>query len=457
MSDKKGRKDVVHNAPNRRRLTVSEVDIQDTMKQLNGQIDPKLQQQTTPSKAESSKMEETDSKGSPKQVNSINTRRASKDVAFQKLFEEEGEDRRGLMIQAQRVESNKKDGDHQVNGTEKSYNSANSLGAKANGEDKEEHNRRRSTIITGVVSNFQKSYDEKRTTVEGMSKLNMDKLNELGVSVSCKKGLKPESPNQDDFFIYIDDTNIRIYGVCDGHGPYGHRCSNFVAKNLPHILVDDPMFEAHPDIALKSSFIKTHRAMVTICEETKEFDCKLSGTTVTVVIHRGDHLYVAHCGDSRAVLGRGRKASKKKVEHFDLTQDHKPTLPEERKRIKASGGEVKKLEGDIPYRVFAKGRTFPGLAMSRAVGDLIANGIGVTEEPDVRVYKIDETKDRFFLVCTDGVWEFIKSKYAIDLVGKAGEENVKDATERLTKLAWDLWIENEIDVVDDITAILVYL
>eukprot|EP00341_Mesodinium_pulex_P009212 CAMPEP_0116909832 /NCGR_PEP_ID=MMETSP0467-20121206/14516_1 /TAXON_ID=283647 /ORGANISM="Mesodinium pulex, Strain SPMC105" /LENGTH=66 /DNA_ID=CAMNT_0004585277 /DNA_START=637 /DNA_END=837 /DNA_ORIENTATION=- len=65
----------------------------------------------------------------------------------------------------------------------------------------------------------------------------------------------------------------------------------------------------------------------------------------------------------------------------------------EKKRIMQSGGEVRKLEGDIPHRVFVKGRAFPGLAMSRALGDLIANSVGVSCEPDVAEFEINTTWD----------------------------------------------------------------
>lgn len=48
----------------------------------------------------------------------------------------------------------------------------------------------------------------------------------------------------------------------------------------------------------------------------------------------GEVLYVAHAGDSRAVLCRGGAA-------VQLTQDHKPvSVPEERRRIEAAGGEL---------------------------------------------------------------------------------------------------------------------
>jgi serine/threonine protein phosphatase PrpC len=62
-------------------------------------------------------------------------------------------------------------------------------------------------------------------------------------------------------------------------------------------------------------------------------------------------LHTANAGDSRAILCRGGKGIR-------LTVDHKPTLPEETKRIKAAGGVVtpnKRVNGT--------------LAVSRALGD----------------------------------------------------------------------------------------
>ena len=48
-----------------------------------------------------------------------------------------------------------------------------------------------------------------------------------------------------------------------------------------------------------------------------------------------------------------------------------------------AGGEVMRLDCDIPHRVFVKDHLFPGLAMSRAIGDGIAHQIGVVSEPEI--------------------------------------------------------------------------
>ena len=114
----------------------------------------------------------------------------------------------------------------------------------------------------------------------------------------------------------------------DGHGPYGHDISNFVHSHLPRFIAKDPNFTKSPQEALKEGFIKTHKALLQ--EHTKGvIDCTLSGTTATVMLHRGNSLIYGHVGDSRAIIAQ----KSDKLEAIELTRDHKPTLPDEKKRI----------------------------------------------------------------------------------------------------------------------------
>lgn len=76
-----------------------------------------------------------------------------------------------------------------------------------------------------------------------------------------------------------------------------------------------------------------------------------SGTTACVVLIRGNTLYVANAGDSRAVLCRNGVA-------VDLSHDHKPEDEIERTRIERAGGKVT-----------PDGRVNGGLNLSRAIGE----------------------------------------------------------------------------------------
>merc|ERR1712232_1458909 len=102
-----------------------------------------------------------------------------------------------------------------------------------------------------------------------------------------------------------------------------------------------------------------------------------------------------------------------------MGEDHKPDLPEEKKRIEGKGGQVV-WDGYFNHRVFtAEGRG--GLNMSRALGDNHVKSAGVTEVPEVKIHDLVDD-DKFIMLCSDGVWEFITSEEAGALVDKKGKD-----------------------------------
>jgi len=75
----------------------------------------------------------------------------------------------------------------------------------------------------------------------------------------------------------------------------------------------------------------------------KPFDTKLSGSTVCTVLFDGTRLHCANAGDSRAIRVKyfpSREKDTVKVITESLSEDHKPELPEERKRILERGGRI---------------------------------------------------------------------------------------------------------------------
>lgn len=312
--------------------------------------------------------------------------------------------------------------------------------------------------VSGMPSSMlQENFESKRQEVKSdTGYFDSSTLYSLGIGFACKKGLKPESPNQDDFFIVrIDDWGL--YGVFDGHGPYGHDISHYVQRELPKLVYNDPHFLSDPKEALRASFVAVHAMLENAAATHRMFDCSLSGCTATVVLHRKNEnkLYAAHVGDSRCVLGRIDKEGK--LQAVDLTIDHKPNNEAERKRITASGGQVRRLDGDIPHRVFLKGKLYPGLAMSRAIGDSVGAQAGVICTPDVAEWDIEAGRDLFITICSDGVWEFLSSEEVAKMIHKNGLPLVQTSADDIARESWNRWIQEEGNVVDDITCEIVFL
>jgi serine/threonine protein phosphatase PrpC len=276
-------------------------------------------------------------------------------------------------------------------------------------------------------------------------------LEKLGIGFCCKKGKKPEQPNQDNVFICKMDTFL-LCGVADGHGPDGHWVSHWAVRFVLRLLMAEmgKTGAVPPNSVMTRIFDLTHQG---VCAQSDAcgFDTKMSGSTLTlsIVDLSAKRVVAAWVGDSRCALGDadGTKG-------VSLTNDHKPNDKDEKARIRANGGEVVRLDGDVPHRVFVKNGEVPGLAMSRAVGDCIAHRIGVIHEPDI-VH--NDAPQHVLLCCSDGVWEFIESNEAVEIIGKKGREKVWDATELLTRESRNRWLKEEEIVTDDISAICIYV
>jgi serine/threonine protein phosphatase PrpC len=127
-----------------------------------------------------------------------------------------------------------------------------------------------------------------------------------------------------------------------------------------------------------------------------------SGTTAVVALFEpsAGKVWIAHVGDSRAVLCTEGKAQV-------LTQDHKPSVEAERKRIRDAGGFV------INRRVMGE------LAVSRAIGDSDFKEPScklVVAEPDVTEAHTISAKDQFYVIACDGLFDVMTNQEVCDFV-----------------------------------------
>lgn len=284
-------------------------------------------------------------------------------------------------------------------------------------------------------------------------------LEELKLVFSCIKGCKGRgdtTPNQDNFSVTIFNDDWTVYCVMDGHGPNGHFVSTRVVQSLPYYLVNSPFFPDEMEDAITECFDLTNKDLLGHSLQAN-FDVQASGSTcvISVVSPCKTKLWSAWAGDSRLVLGHENEKGLK----FE-TKDHKPEVPEEKERIEKNGGEVRtfKYEDDWTInRIFVRGQDYPGLCMSRSFGDECVKVYGVTCVPTISgPIKIDQEKNPFMLMASDGVWEFLDSEWVIKAISKKlPTEGPAKVIHKLSKEARRRWKQEEGDYCDDITALMV--
>ena len=285
----------------------------------------------------------------------------------------------------------------------------------------------------------------------------------------CQKGFSGpgiKKINQDNFFIYnnfINNPDYIFTGVCDGHGTYGHNVSGYLVYNLPLTINELLLKEKFETITDKNTPQIISIVKNTFLEIDKNIsldpriDSLFSGSTCVSIIFTPSKLICANLGDSRCVIG---KYDGKNWYSENISNDHKPNDPLEKQRIIKNGGRIeayKDEEGNYmgPKRVWLKDEDVPGLAMSRSFGDGIAHSVGVISEPEITEYSF-LNEDKFIILASDGIWEFISSDECVNLVKDFYvKKDIIGALNFLYKEASKRWIIEE-EVIDDITLIIIF-
>lgn len=106
--------------------------------------------------------------------------------------------------------------------------------------------------------------------------------------------------------------------------------------------------------------------------------------------------------------------------------------------------------------MWLKHEELPGLAMSRSLGDKIAHSVGVSSLPEVTTTYLG-VDDKFIVIGTDGVWEFLSNEEIAEIVLPFYQMNQPEAAANaIVKEAYKKWREQE-EVVDDITTVVIFV
>ncbi len=269
--------------------------------------------------------------------------------------------------------------------------------------------------------------------------------------------------NQDSFFVVQNEfklPNFNIFSVLDGHGMSGHLISGFASKYFTSQIHKHKKLVGlnnEEDIykAITKNNYEVIRHLYTHCEKEiskSEMDANFSGTTCVMLFQVGSKLICANVGDSRCIMVTDS-------EIVPLSEDQKPNNPGEMERIVKAGGEVSQYEEDGiksgPFRVWKKNEMYPGIAMSRSIGDLIASSVGVIPEPEIIEYFVN-SNTRYITIASDGVWEFLSNEAVMKIANKYYESNDPIGLCDAVVAEATRWWEKEDVVIDDITIVTIF-
>jgi serine/threonine protein phosphatase PrpC len=108
--------------------------------------------------------------------------------------------------------------------------------------------------------------------------------------------------------------------------------------------------------------------------------------------------------------------------------------------------------GDPP-RIWLRHKALPGCAFTRSIGDAVGEQVGVFARPEVLVKDLTEN-DKYVLIASDGVWEFLTNQTVIKMV--ASYKSPLKACKAVVNEAYKLWLQYDVRT-DDITMIAIYL
>ncbi|CAL8101947.1 unnamed protein product [Orchesella dallaii] len=196
-----------------------------------------------------------------------------------------------------------------------------------------------------------------------------------------------------------DDNNASFFAVYDGHG--GSTIAKHAGENLHKFVVAQPAYKTGDfPTAMQKAFLEFDYSML----KDEKLKREVCGTTAVTVLIKGDQLYCANAGDSRAVACINGRCQ-------PLSFDHKPSNPIESERIKKAGGfvEYNRVNGN--------------LALSRALGDFVFKRNEkrppeeqmVTALPDVEKRTITDEWEFIILAC-DGIWDVVSNEEACEFV-----------------------------------------
>jgi len=247
-----------------------------------------------------------------------------------------------------------------------------------------------------------------------------------------------------------EDPSSSFFAVYDGHG--GIAASTYCQKHLHTNVATYEKYATNK----KEAFIEGYKIT------DKKFLKKLEdcGTTAVSCLITADakKIIVANAGDSRCILSSGGKA-------VAISEDHKPSNANEKKRIKEADHTVETETVLLEGKRYQMSRVDGQIAVSRAIGDGdFKDGDGPPESQAITcvpdVYERDvKPNDQFLVLACDGLWDVMENQEVVDYINKLLSKAKTVTDELLNQISEQLTTHsvNNKGSPDNVTVVIVTL
>ncbi|HVU14301.1 MAG TPA: protein phosphatase 2C domain-containing protein [Phototrophicaceae bacterium] len=216
-----------------------------------------------------------------------------------------------------------------------------------------------------------------------------------------------------------DERNLlehgSLYGIADGMGGYEH---GGVASALALEAFFTTFYSGRPSKSPQTMRQAVDNANLAVYQAAQRYNARM-GTTLSVINLIGHQLHLAHIGDSRVYLVRGRKAT-------CLTNDH------------TAVGELVRMKLLAPDKVRTHER--------RSILEKCL-GMQLFVQPDISTHLLNEND--YLILCTDGVWAYVQDDEFAQVVHEVA------APEQIAQALIDLALQRDSD--DNVSAVAIHV
>ena len=300
--------------------------------------------------------------------------------------------------------------------------------------------------------------------------------------------------NQDCTFSYYSLTSAKLgelslFGIFDGNGPYGKA----VAQGFKNYIINYFKTGNEMRVTLKkdnfysimyNSFVNAQNYLIN--NSTKlNINLKYSGSTGIVLLfphNNSNKIYCANVGRNKCMfytnygtiklsyeLFPHRASERFRISHF-LTQKKIKDKEKEEQNINLNLNNNNMNSFDDPFPnneeenkvIYNREKDnflkeFCELDISRCIGNLAAEDLGVIPGPEIIESDLRLNKGKYIVMGTESLWRYLSEDEVGEIVGKHFSSTNSDmACKELIDLAKERW-KNDIGGYDDISVIVIFI